>query len=231
MTLQAPRAIAPLLVRPSDYKKTNENAANASLAGRFRPARQQHEPRSGIAAFEHPVEIIRADEPDDVDGALAAIRAASRGLHAAGFFAYELGYVLEPKLARRCRKNAPCHFCGLASMRAARNERRRSPGWLTAEAIGDPTLGELTHTWDSDAYLERFEKVQDNIRSGDIYQLNLTFKAKFKLDGSPLALYRDLRLKQRVAYGGLVDTGDGDDPVGVAELSSSSTGAPSRPGR
>ena len=49
--------------------------------------------------------------------------------------------------------------------------------------------------------------MQDNIRSGDIYQLNLTFKAKFKLEGSPLALYRDLRLKQRVAYGGLVDTG------------------------
>ncbi len=79
--------------------------------------------------------------------------------------------------------------------------------WLTAEAIGDPHLGELKHTWNSDAYLERFEKVQAYIRAGDIYQLNLTFKAKFHLEGSPLALYRDLRLKQRVAYGGLVDTG------------------------
>ena len=81
-------------------------------------------------------------------------------------------------------------------------------GWLTEEAIGNPALGELGHSWDSVSYLKRFEKVASNIRSGDIYQLNLTFKAKFKLNGSPLALYRDVRLKQRVAYGGLVDTGD-----------------------
>ena len=80
--------------------------------------------------------------------------------------------------------------------------------WLNEEAIGNPTLGELAHSWDSVSYLKRFEKVQNNIRSGDIYQLNLTFKAKFNLQGSPLALYRDLRLKQRVAYAGLVDTGD-----------------------
>ena len=80
--------------------------------------------------------------------------------------------------------------------------------WLNEEAIGNPTLGELAHSWDSVSYLKRFEEVQSNIRSGDIYQLNLTFKAKFKLEGSPLALYRDLRLKQRVAYAGLVDTGD-----------------------
>ena len=81
-------------------------------------------------------------------------------------------------------------------------------GWLTEEAIGNPTLGELAHGWDSVSYLKRFDEVQKNIRSGDIYQLNLTFKAKFNLEGSPLALYRDLRLKQRVAYAGIVDTGD-----------------------
>jgi para-aminobenzoate synthetase/4-amino-4-deoxychorismate lyase len=50
--------------------------------------------------FEHPTEIIRADAPEDVDAALAALTAGlARGLHAAGFFSYELGYLLEPKLA------------------------------------------------------------------------------------------------------------------------------------
>lgn len=81
-------------------------------------------------------------------------------------------------------------------------------GWLTSEAIGNPTLGALVHGWDSTSYLQRFDEVQNKIRSGDIYQLNLTFKAKFNLQGSPLALYRDLRLKQRVSYGALVDTGE-----------------------
>ena len=160
--------------------------------------------------FEHPELIIRADRPEEVADALAAIRGGLQtGFHAAGFFAYELGYILEPRLGALLPKvrSVPLLWVGLY-----RKPRHMSSAdvqaWLTAEAIGDAALGDVRHTWDSEAYLERFSTVQENIRSGDIYQLNLTFKAKFKLHGSPLALYRDLRLKQRVAYGGLVDTGD-----------------------
>lgn len=160
--------------------------------------------------FEHPVEIIRADAPEEVDAALAAlISGISRGLYAAGFFSYELGYLLEPRLASLLpeQRKMPLLWFGLYTtpreMTGAEVQE-----WLNEEAIGTPTLGELAHSWDSASYLKRFEEVQNNIRSGDIYQLNLTFKAKFNLQGSPLALYRDLRLKQRVAYAGLVDTGD-----------------------
>lgn len=160
--------------------------------------------------FEHPVEIIRADRADEVEPALAALEAGlARGLHAAGFFAYELGYVLEPKLAQLLpeRRKVPLLWFGLYT-EPCELTGAEVQSWLTQEAIGNPILGALAHSWDSVSYLKRFEKVQNYIRSGDIYQLNLTFKAKFNLDGSPLALYRDLRLKQRVAYGGLVDTGD-----------------------
>jgi para-aminobenzoate synthetase/4-amino-4-deoxychorismate lyase len=160
--------------------------------------------------FEHPIEIVRADEPEDVARALAALSSGlARGLHAAGFFSYELGYVLEPRLASLLPPNrkVPLLWFGLYE-KPRELTGAEVQGWLTEEAIGNPTLGELAHSWDSVSYLKRFEKVQSYIRDGDIYQLNLTFKAKFNLQGSPLALYRDLRLKQRVAYGGLVDTGD-----------------------
>ncbi|PPC81483.1 MAG: aminodeoxychorismate synthase, component I [Hyphomicrobium sp.] len=160
--------------------------------------------------FEHPVEIIRADDPSDVDRALAALQAGiAKGLHAAGFFSYELGYLLEPKLVHLLPKarSMPLLWFGLYAQ-PQEMTGAEVQAWLTAEAIGNPTLGALAHTWDSTSYLQRFEEVQNNIRSGDIYQLNLTFKAKFNLQGSPLALYRDLRLKQRVSYGCLVDTGD-----------------------
>jgi para-aminobenzoate synthetase/4-amino-4-deoxychorismate lyase len=160
--------------------------------------------------FENPVEIIRADTPEDVDAALSALTGAlARGLHAAGFFSYELGYLLEPKLVSLLpsERKMPLLWFGLyTGPRELTGAEVQE--WLNEEAIGNPTLGELAHSWDSVSYLKRFEKVQNNIRSGDIYQLNLTFKAKFNLEGSPLALYRDLRLKQRVAYAGLVDTGD-----------------------
>ena len=159
--------------------------------------------------FEHPVETVRADEPGSVQKALAALQSGlDRGLHAAGFFSYELGYVLEPKLAPRIPANRAVPLLWFGLYKEPREMRGAEvQAWLSAEAIGDPTLGALTHSWSQEDYLARFEKVQANIRSGDIYQLNLTFKAKFHLEGSPLALYRDLRLKQRVAYGGLVDTG------------------------
>lgn len=160
--------------------------------------------------FEHPAEIIRADGPEDVDAALAALTSGlERGLHAAGFFSYELGYLLEPRLASLLpeRRKMPLLWFGLyTSPRELMGSEVQE--WLNQEAIGNPTLGELAHSWDSASYLKRFEQVQNNIKSGDIYQLNLTFKAKFNLQGSPLALYRDLRLKQRVAYAGIVDTGD-----------------------
>jgi para-aminobenzoate synthetase / 4-amino-4-deoxychorismate lyase len=160
--------------------------------------------------FEHPGRIIRADRPDEVAGAIASLKVAiASGLHAAGFFSYELGYILEPKLAQLLPVNRtiPLLWFGLYGV-PRKMSGAEVQDWLTAEAIGNPTLGALAHTWDSTSYLERFDEVQNKIRSGDIYQLNLTFKAKFNLQGSPLALYRDLRLKQRVAYGGLVDTGD-----------------------
>jgi len=160
--------------------------------------------------FEHPAEIIRADGPEDVDAALAALTSGlARGLHAAGFFSYELGYLLEPRLASLLpeRRKMPLLWFGLyTSPRELMGSEVQE--WLNQEAIGNPTLGELAHSWDSASDLKRFEQVQNNIKSGDIYQLNLTFKAKFNLQGSPLALYRDLRLKQRVAYAGIVDTGD-----------------------
>ena len=160
--------------------------------------------------FEHPVEIIRADTPGDVNAALNKIKSGvARGLHAAGFFSYELGYLLEPKLAHLlpADRSVPLLWFGLYS-HPREMSGHEVQGWLNAEAIGNPTLGALAHSWDSTSYLQRFDEVQNKIKSGDIYQLNLTFKARFNLQGSPLALYRDLRLKQRVAYGSLVDTGD-----------------------
>ena len=45
------------------------------------------------------VRIVAAYSPSEVEAKLDEISAGlARGLHAAGFFSYELGYCLEPKL-------------------------------------------------------------------------------------------------------------------------------------
>ncbi len=160
--------------------------------------------------FTDPVEIIAAETPAEVPAALARLEAAvGSGLHAAGFFAYELGYVLEPKLAALMpqKRNVPLIWLGLykspTEMTPAQVEH-----WLaTHTRSGSYEFTDVTLAWDDAAYQQRFAQVKEKISAGDIYQLNLTFKARFHLSGSPLTFFLDLRQKQRVAYGGIVDTG------------------------
>src|SRR5512140_2039160 len=53
-----------------------------------------------LEVFRAPLSVIRADTPGEVGPALAALQAArSAGNYLAGYFSYELGYVLESRLA------------------------------------------------------------------------------------------------------------------------------------
>lgn len=161
--------------------------------------------------FSEPLDIVAAWTPQEVPAALKRIEeGVASGLYAAGFFAYELGYVLEPKLAALLpdKRNVPLLWIGLykapAEMTSADVEQ-----WLaTHTRSGSFHFTDVTLAWDEEEYLQRFNEVIEKIRAGDIYQLNLTFKARFKLSGSPLTFFLDLRQKQRVAYGGIVDTGE-----------------------
>lgn len=167
--------------------------------------------RAPSLLFTEPVEIVRADLPGEVDAAVARIeQATAEGLHAAGFFSYELGYVMEPRLAHLMpeKRSMPLLWFGLY----------RQPREMTSadvlEWLNDTTrsasheFSDVRLAWDQEAYEKRFATALEMIRSGDIYQINLTFKARFKLTGSPLTFYRDLRAKQPVSYGAVVDTGD-----------------------
>jgi para-aminobenzoate synthetase / 4-amino-4-deoxychorismate lyase len=167
--------------------------------------------RSPSLLFTEPHEIVSAETPQDVEPAIDRIEAAvADGLHAAGFFSYELGYVMEPKLAGLMpqKRSMPLLWFGLYEA----PREMTGPGvldWLnetTRSASHD--FSDVSLAWTREDYEARFDKALEMIRAGDIYQINLTFKAHFKLLGSPLTFYRDLRAKQPVAYGAVVDTGE-----------------------
>ncbi len=167
--------------------------------------------RSPSLLFTEPQEIVSAETPQDVEPAINRIEAAvADGLHAAGFFSYELGYVMEPKLAGLMpqKRSMPLLWFGLYEA----PREMTGPGvlnWLnetTRSASHD--FSDVSLAWTREDYEKRFDKALEMIRAGDIYQINLTFKAHFKLLGSPLTFYRDLRAKQPVAYGAVVDTGE-----------------------
>ena len=158
--------------------------------------------------FEGPSGIICANEPDEVASALAAMQSAlDDGSHLAGFFAYELGYSFEPRLAPLIPKerSVPLLWFGVFDAPLALPSQDVD-GHLRDQDAPPCVVSDLQYSMGPDDYRNRFEQVKRYIGAGDIYQLNLTFKASFEFAGNPRALFAELRQRQPVAYGALIET-------------------------
>lgn len=162
-----------------------------------------------LRVYERPLRIICADAPEDVAGALAAITTEqAAGRHVAGYFSYELGYALEPKLAPRmpARRAVPLLWFGVFEQ-VADISGAGADAWFAAHAAGRAYAGPLVHGWNGDEYGARFARTHAYIEAGDIYQANLSFRSRFAFAGDPLALYRDLRGRAAGAHCAFVDDG------------------------
>jgi para-aminobenzoate synthetase / 4-amino-4-deoxychorismate lyase len=159
--------------------------------------------------FTAPEEIVCVSEPGGVEAALQKVSdGLARGLHAAGYFAYELGYCLEPKLKDLLPegRDVPLFWIGLfEEPRALNDDETRS--WLEANGGAERAkISNLRLSWMREQYGAAFRSVKDYIAAGDVYQINLTQKFFFDFEGDAAALYAALRRKQRVAYGALIAT-------------------------
>ncbi len=160
--------------------------------------------------FTEPREVLRCDAPEEVPAALARLSEAGRqGLTAAGFLAYELGYLLEPKLRPLLptQRDQPLLWMGLFE-RGEALDPAATKSWLAARGGGGFDLGDLTLSLDEGRYLEAFDRVKDYIAAGDVYQINLTLKYDLNFTGNLYDLYNELRQKQRVSYGALMAAED-----------------------
>jgi para-aminobenzoate synthetase / 4-amino-4-deoxychorismate lyase len=158
----------------------------------------------GCWLLEEPERIIECCAPGSVEDSLAAIQAAvDTGLYAAGFFAYELGYVLEPALAPLlpAEQSVPLLRVGLfrKSRRLSAPDTRQ---WLQARTTTTHTVSDLKPSLDRGGYRAAFDAVRAFIAAGDVYQIDLTFKQRFTFAGDPLSLYLDLLRLQRSATAG-----------------------------
>src|SRR5499427_1085911 len=163
--------------------------------------------------YTDPEEIISASVPGEVNAALDAVAVGlARGLHAVGFFSYELGYCLESELTTLLpdSRSVPLFWIGL--FRAPQPlDDAATRAWLEAHGAAERAkISDLRLSWSRDQYREAFNRVEDYIAAGDVYQINLTLKYLFAFEGDPVALYAALRRKQRVAYGALIHTEDRD---------------------
>jgi para-aminobenzoate synthetase/4-amino-4-deoxychorismate lyase len=166
----------------------------------------------GGLLFRTPVDVVHCGRLEDVEGALTALSLAlGRGLYAAGFLSYELGYALEPKLAplMPVTDNRPLLWMGLFDS-VERLDRAGVATFLGAHTDGGYRAGSMRPALSEAQYLQAFHRVKRYIADGDVYQVNMTFPLQFDFDGCPLALYADLRRKQRVAHGAVVHAPDFD---------------------
>ena len=147
--------------------------------------------------FSAPIAVIKADTASQVPGALAAVeRALGEGHHVAGWLGYELGYALEPRLRGHLDGHAPPLLqLGVFG----------PPGTEPSPVTGRAYAGPLRPEWDEGAYASRFARVKDFIAAGDIYQANLSFRARFAFAGNPRALYEQLRTQSGAVHCAYVD--------------------------
>ena len=161
--------------------------------------------------FHDPDDVVVCTDPSQAVRAFERIDAGVRaGLHAAGWFSYELGYHLEPHLAPLAPSDAgqpPLIMMGLFRERTSMPALERDSFW--DEAGEPPTITDVRLTMDRAAYVAAVEAVRELILDGATYQVNLTLKYRFTVDGAPTALYAALRQRQRTRCSAFVGWEEG----------------------
>jgi para-aminobenzoate synthetase/4-amino-4-deoxychorismate lyase len=148
--------------------------------------------------YQNPIEIVSVFDPNDVIEALERLqRYRQQGYYLAGYFSYELGYVLEKSLLRILpdHRRSPLLKFGVFKSYSAASLPEGSRARISA----------LSPAWTRAGYLKRFEKIQKYIQAGDAYQVNLTFPMKGTYTGDAAGIYQFLRDRQPVHYGGIIN--------------------------
>ena len=156
-----------------------------------------------LLRFGSPCAVIQAWGPADIGAALDALEAArARGQYAAGYFSYELGYALEPRLRPLLPPTPAVPLLWFAVFDGC-----EAVGAADLAPQGRAYAGPLAHEWSRAEYRPRFERTHRYIADGDIYQANLSFRSRFRFAGDPLALWMDLREQAAVTHGAFIDDG------------------------
>jgi len=162
-----------------------------------------------------PDRVISCTDLSEVDACLEEIEAArAEGAHVAGYLGYEAGYAFEEKLRARWTKTGePLLWFGVYTAPDILDlaEAKRLLARAAAEAVyAKDGAGAFVTSFDMDeeAYQSAFSSVQDHLAKGDIYQVNLTIRAKLQHSGAPEALLLDLLRRQPVVHAAFVKTRD-----------------------
>ena len=149
--------------------------------------------------YRAPRRVLTATTPDEVAPLIAALRDAGE---VAGFLTYEAGMAIAPRRVPSLAPSLPLAWFGVFE--------RAEPVADVAALLPDPAgawVGAPEPEMTRAAYDTAFAEVKALIEAGDLYQANLSFRARARILGDPLALYAAVRARARARHGALVWTG------------------------
>ncbi|HFB54896.1 MAG TPA: aminodeoxychorismate synthase component I, partial [Hellea balneolensis] len=118
--------------------------------------------------YEQPVERITAYDLDDVPHTFRKIKQAhAQGFYLAGYMAYECGFFAEPILRKLFKEKTGAPLLDFGVFKNCAHDQE------LVTAYG--SVDDLAPQWTEAQYEQRFTKVRDYIRAGDVYQINLSF--------------------------------------------------------
>lgn len=165
--------------------------------------------------FLEPVNVLQTSRIDEVETVLKETEDyVDKGYYAAGYIAYEAGYVFEGKLKNlKIKRNlsSPLIWFGIyknPSIFDLRDEDSEKLRPAVCPGESSYKISAVNFNMEEDEYRNRIEQIKKYIHSGDTYQINFTWNIHFSFEGSPLAFYDDLRRKQSVSYSALIKSGD-----------------------
>src|SRR5918995_470538 len=149
--------------------------------------------------FADPVGVLEARRDDEVGPIIAAAEAAaSRGLWAAGFVAYEAAPGLDRALVVRERSVGDVFDDLPLAWFALFDDKIDVAPMQPASARSTPPDG---MPWRASVDLGRYEptieRIRELIAAGETYQVNHTIRLHAQIRGDERGLYRDLAVAQR----------------------------------
>jgi para-aminobenzoate synthetase/4-amino-4-deoxychorismate lyase len=142
-----------------------------------------------------PTRLIEAFDATGVETAFDAIaEGAASGLVAAGYCAYELGYVFEARLSPLMPKTGQPLLRFVLFARSETLAPNTRDEFLSADT---PRLSAIVPSLDERSYGARIGDIRKLIADGDVYQVNFTLKLNATLTGGALGLYARLRESSR----------------------------------
>ena len=154
--------------------------------------------------------VVRADAPEELPEALAALREALRAGHrAAGFFSYELGYLFEMCLKSRLPpgRRLPLLWFMLGAPHRL-NAAETAALFGSVPNTAPVTVQNFRPALSATRHAAAVKRIHEYIAAGDIYQANFTFPLHFRWRGAPLGLLARLLRRQPVAHAACLQDAD-----------------------